>query len=82
MTSASSRNSLSSLRVSAHCLSVLDNDDGSLQDDGEDDEILLPFDERDQDKQTNNVVSKKNKLPFSFLMHHYLKATNGNEELQ
>ncbi len=61
----------------------IDNiEDGSLQDDGEDDEMMLPYDERDQEMHKNQGLSKKNKLPFSFLMHHYLKATNGNEELQ
>ena len=53
----------------------------NYDDDCEDDEDLepmMPFDERDHaEKNQGHHLSKKNKLPFSFLMHHYIKATNG-----
>ena len=51
--------------------------DGSFEEDIEGDDIK-PYDERAQgENQTNQ--NKKNKIPFSFLMHHYLK-TNGQQQ--
>jgi hypothetical protein len=40
--------------------------------------ILLPYDERDKQENGNkNNMNKKNKIPFSFLMHHYMKTNTG-----
>ena len=43
---------------------------------------LTPYDERDQGNHEQggvNPTTKKNKIPFSFLMHHYLKTNAGKQ---
>lgn len=46
-----------------------------VDDDDEEEEVLQPYDERQQNEAPTG--GKKNKLPFSFLVHHYMKTNNG-----
>lgn len=52
---------------------------GQIIDFDDEDEGETPFDEREQFQVHDNPAGKK-KLPFSFLMHNYLKTNAGKKQ--
>ena len=54
--------------------------DEDVEDEEDMEGVLLPYDERDKQENGNkNNMNKKNKIPFSFLMHHYMKTNTGSQ---
>ena len=49
------------------------------QDDEDIEDAIGQYDER-EDRQAEEVHPRKKKVPFSFLMHHYLKTNGGAVE--